>query len=312
MDRLQLIPVIIICFFTNIICQDSLQTINPDSLLENIDATLVEISDSIVTDSNLVLEDSSTLTTNDSLFAADSLIAIDSLAIDSLTVDSLFAADSLANEITEEDTFKVYGKEYFPLSQELKITYDSNFDEIESTVSVNGDTVTLANIGEDFKYVQSFFVKEDGVYIVKTHQYVDISFFIPTQNSHVFYNEPVFRIPMPMKENQTWEWHGFDIHDEDTNAISFFGKVVGEEKIVNDAGEFDCVRIEIYVDSKEGTDVTIHEWLAPNVGVVKNEIDIDAKGIPGLIQKFLGLDKLYFRMKAIEKIENVDVGIKLE
>ena len=311
MNKLLLIPAIIICFFTNVISQDSLQIINTDSLTVKIDSSLTAITDSIIADTNATLLDGSIITVNDSL-AIDSLMAIDSLIIDSTTVDSLFAKDSLLNRITEDDTLKVYGREYFPLSQDLKITYDSNFDEIESTVSVNGDTVTLSNIGEDFKYVQSFFVKEDGIYIVKTHQYVDISFFIPTQNSHVTYNEPVFRIPMPLKENQTWEWHGFDIHDEDTNAISFIGKVVGEEKIINDAGEFDCLRIEIYVDSKEGSDVTIHEWLAPNVGVVKNEIDIEARGIPGLIQKFLGLDKLYFRMKAIERIEGDKIGTKLE
>jgi hypothetical protein len=33
-----------------------------------------------------------------------------------------------------------------------------------------------------------------------------------------------------------------------SNKNSFFGKV--------DAGEFNCLKIEIYVDSKEGTDVT--------------------------------------------------------
>ncbi len=294
MNRLQLIPVIVLFFFVSINAQDTLQIINSDSLIKSIDSTLVEISDSSIVDSNLLLSDSLIIFLSDSLELSDSINVV----------------DSLSQEIPEEDTLKIYGREYFPLSQKLKITYDSNFDEIISTVSTSGDTVTLANIGEDFKYVQSFFVNDSGVYIVKTHQYVDISFFIPTQNSHVTYSEPVFRMPFPMKENQTWEWHGFDIHDADTNAISFYGKVVGEEKIVNDAGEFDCLRIEIYVDSKEGTDVTIHEWLAPNVGVVKNEIDIDAKGIPGLIQKFLGLDKLYFRMKAIEEIDesNTDVN----
>ncbi len=213
-----------------------------------------------------------------------------------LSLVTLHGSDksSLKNELPLK-----FGFEYFPFNTERTLVYESNFGETKSSVEQNENGFTIRNESDDFKYVQSFVKTDEGIHITRTEHYLDVFLFISSENK-ILYSEPALRIPFPLDSTSSWEWKGFEYYENnDSSAISIFGKYIGVEKLITDAGEFQSVRIELTINSDNGSSTVINEWLAPNVGLVKLHAELDGAGLLGMLQGILGFDEVYFELKEI-------------
>ena len=191
-----------------------------------------------------------------------------------------------------------FGFEYFPLSVGKTLVYDSNFGETRSEVKSIDNELTIINESDDFKYIQRFIVKDDGIYITQTEHHLDVFLFISSE-AEIKYNEPALRIPIPFNEKSQWEWTGTEYKDNDTSAISIKGKYLERVELDTKAGKFDCVKIELKVESETGSKSIVNEWLAPGIGLVKLHAKIDGKGLIGVLQSILGFDEINFELKEI-------------
>lgn len=197
------------------------------------------------------------------------------------------------------ETNPVAGFEYFPFITERTLIYNSNFGETKTTVAQNGNTYTISNTSDDFNYVQSFLKKDDGIYITSTEHYLDVFLFISSENK-IRYSEPALRIPFPLDIESQWFWEGIEYYDDDDSSnISIAGRFVGVETLSTEAGEFECVRIELVIESEYGSSSVINEWLAPNIGLVKLHAELEGSGLIGVLQGILGFDEIKFQLKEI-------------
>ena len=191
---------------------------------------------------------------------------------------------------------KEYGTEYFPIDKELILYYDSNFGEAKSYVIEDGETFILDMRSDDFIFIQDVIVKNDTVYLTRLEEEVDVLFFF-SAGIKVTYNEPVLRIPFPMKAGQTWKWEGIEYIDEgETDSVEIRGKLLGEEIVKTEAGEFECIKIQSDIHKKSGVHTRFYEWRTPQIGLVKLEAQMDTKGFIGTIIDLLGYDSMYFSL----------------
>ena len=211
-----------------------------------------------------------------------------------------FSFNSSSFEITHNkistSPSKEYGTEYFPTDKELILYYDSNFGEAKSYVIEDGETFILDMRSDDFIFIQDVIVKNDTVYLTRLEEEVDVLFFF-SAGIKVTYNEPVLRIPFPMKAGQTWKWEGIEYIDEgETDSVEIRGKLLGEEIVKTEAGEFECIKIQTDINKKSGVHTRFYEWRTPQIGLVKLEAQMDTKGFIGTIIDLLGYDSMYFSL----------------
>jgi hypothetical protein len=109
------------------------------------------------------------------------------------------------------------------------------------------------------------------------------------------------RFPFPLSINDNWNWNGVEYIDgEDPDTIFVSGKVLGEELVETEAGNFDCVKFQIDIRKKKsGSHTKFYEWRTPKIGLVKLEAFIDSKGFIGTIINLLGYDEMKFELKKI-------------
>ncbi len=199
---------------------------------------------------------------------------------------------------SKSSSIRNFGFEYFPLDTTRTLVYDSTFGETVSNVVRKKNELIVINESEDFSYIQNFIVGDDGIYITQTQQKLDVFMFISSEAS-IRYNEPALRLPIPLGEGSEWNWEGDEYKDDDSSAVSISGQFIGTERITTHAGVFECINIELHVNSKKGSKSIVNEWLAPGIGLVKLEAEIDGNGIVGLLQSVLGYDEIYFELKEI-------------
>ena len=211
-----------------------------------------------------------------------------------------FSFNSSSFEITHNiistSPGKEYGTEYFSTDKDLVLYYDSNFGEAKSFVKEDGETLILDMRSDDFIFIQDVVVKNDTVYLTRLEEEVDVLFFF-SAGIKVTYNEPVLRIPFPMKSGQTWEWEGIEYIDEgEADSIEISGVLLGEEIVSTAAGEFECIKIQTDIHKKSGVHTRFFEWRTPKIGLVKLEAQMDTKGFIGTIIDLLGYDSMYFSL----------------
>ncbi len=211
-----------------------------------------------------------------------------------------FSFNSSSFEITHSkistSSGKEYGAEYFPTDKDLVLYYDSNFGEAKSFVKEDGETLILDMRSDDFIFIQDVVVKNDTVYLTRLEEEVDVLFFF-SAGIKVTYNEPVLRIPFPMKSGQTWEWEGIEYIDEgEADSIEISGVLLGEEIVSTAAGEFECIKIQTDIHKKSGVHTRFYEWRTPKIGLVKLEAQMDTKSFIGTIIELLGYDSMYFSL----------------
>jgi len=190
--------------------------------------------------------------------------------------------------------------DYFSVDPSLKLVYKSSFGEALSIIEKKGDDFILDIRNDDFYFVQTVQVKNDTIYLTKLDENVDVFLFI-SAGVVVTYDRPSIRFPFPLKNNDTWNWTGIEyIDEENPDTITITGKVLGEELIETEAGNFDCVKFQIDINKKKsGAHTKFYEWRTPKIGLVKLEAYIDTKGFIGTIMDMLGYDEMNFLLKKI-------------
>jgi len=217
------------------------------------------------------------------------------ISIATLVFSKFIVLENPENTFTKEIT-----KEYFPIDPSLKLTYESSMGEAQAVIEKVGSNYVLNLSNDDFYFIQTVHVQNDTVYLTKLEQEVDVFLFISSSTA-VTYNRPYLRFPFPLKNNDTWNWKGVEyIDEENPDTISVSGKVLGEELVETEAGNFDCVKFQIDIRKKKsGTHTKFYEWRTPKIGLVKLEAFIDAKGFIGTIMDLLGYDEMKFELKKI-------------
>jgi len=192
------------------------------------------------------------------------------------------------------------GPEYFPFDTSLTLTYNSSLGEAKSIIRKVGTNYVLDLSNDDFFFVQTVHARNDTVYLTKLEQEVDVFLFI-SSGVDVTYGQPYLRFPFPLKDNDSWNWTGVELIDEeDPDTITVSGQVLGKEMITTEAGNFDCIKFQIDIHKKQrGSHTKFYEWRAPGIGLVRLEAFIDSKGFIGTIMSLLGYDEMKFELKKI-------------
>jgi hypothetical protein len=190
--------------------------------------------------------------------------------------------------------------EYFSVDPSQKLVYNSNFGEAFSVIEKKGNDYVLDMRNDDFFFVQTVHVKNDTVYLTKLDEKVDVFLFISGGVS-VTYEHPSLRFPFPLSSNGSWQWTGVELIDgANPDTINISGKVLGNEVVNTEAGNFDCVKFQIDINKKKsGSHTKFYEWRTPKIGLVKLEAYIDSKGFIGTIMDLLGYDEMNFILKKI-------------
>lgn len=213
---------------------------------------------------------------------------------------SFVLSENNSNGNSRIPSSKEIGPEYFPVNPSLKLVYNSTFGKAYSVVKKKGNKFILDLRNDDFFYVQTVYVENDAVYLTKLDQEVNVLLFISTGVA-VTYDRPYLRFPFPLRTNDSWNWTGIEyIDEENPDTITVSGKVLGEEVVVTEAGNFDCVKFQIDIRKRmSGTHTKFYEWRAPKIGLVKLEAYIDKKGFIGTVMDILGYDEMSFILKKI-------------
>jgi hypothetical protein len=190
---------------------------------------------------------------------------------------------------------KEFGKEYFPFDTEKIYHFNSNLGDTEAIFESFEDGVTLTFDAPSMEYRQTLVKEADGVFIKRTEMSAFLFF-----GNDIKYVEPVLRVPFPLKDGDSWEWHALETEGDDTTKLVIRGEVLGQEKVFTPYGEFDCVKIRQHVKSENGSDNMLTEWFAPKVGLVKSHAVLEGTGITGFIQSVLGYDEVTFELAAIK------------
>jgi hypothetical protein len=190
---------------------------------------------------------------------------------------------------------KEFGKEYFPFDTDKIYHFNSNLGDTEAAFESFEGGVTLTFDAPSMEYRQTLVKETDGVFLKRTEMSAFLFF-----GNDIKYVEPVLRIPFPLKDGDSWEWHALETEGNDTTKLVIRGEVLGLEKVFTPYGEFDCVKIRQHVKSENGSNNILTEWFAPRVGLVKSHAVLEGTGITGFIQSVLGYDEVTFELAAVK------------
>lgn len=190
---------------------------------------------------------------------------------------------------------KTFGLEYFPIKQGITYEYSSNIGDLELTTEQDGNSIHFKYDNGKFSYHQYFTSDKNGIYMVKVKS--KVLFF----GSETTYNKPLLRIPFPLTLTSKWNWDGIEFKGNDQNKIAVYGEVLGEETLDTKAGKFYCIKIKLVITSADGANSQLYEWLAPNVGIIKEDAQTTPIGLTGMLQKVFGLSTFKFELVSLIK-----------
>ncbi len=181
--------------------------------------------------------------------------------------------------------------EHFPLEENLGWRYNSNLGEVKSTVIVENERLTIDSRSRRLDIVQNYILAPEGVFLTSAESRAFLYF------SRRTYHPYFLRFPAEIPIGRTWEWKGKEVMDRKKIVESRAqGVIEGREKVTVPAGEFDCLRVTVETVSDDGTVSSSTQWLAPRVGIVKAEVEIEAGGISGLLISLLGFDTYFLEL----------------
>ncbi|MBE3577667.1 MAG: hypothetical protein IMX00_08235 [Limnochordales bacterium] len=134
------------------------------------------------------------------------------------------------------------------------------------------------------------------------------------------YPQPEYTMPAPPTAGARWSWQGAvspeplgaepwkaragpphqtlaDGRKEQSHTAAASGHVHGIETVETPAGRFSTYHIYLERSDSLGTEQTIEIWLDPNIGVIAAEGDLHWAGLPGKIQRLIGLEHLSVRLR---------------
>lgn len=198
----------------------------------------------------------------------------------------------------EDKAKKIYGRELFPLSATKQYVYSSTFGETKVKAYINNDYIQTKTESDKFKYYQQLELTEEGIFINSTYQWVKIFLFL-TKENYITYSKPFKRYALPLYVGKEWKDETTEFIDKEENKVKLFAKVVAEEIITTEAGEFNALKIQTIVESDSGSKNIVTEWLSENIGMIKSNIEIIGGGLTGMLRDLLGLSKITFELKKI-------------
>lgn len=217
------------------------------------------------------------------------------LIIAAILFSAISINSSYEKKITKNST------SYFPINKGQILVYESSFGESSTKYIQDGELIISLSEGDDFKYKQSLMIIEDGVYSVKTYQYLKIFLFIKKEAT-VTYSKPLLRFPLPLLPGAQWKWEGEEYSDGDVNKVKVTGKAFAKEFIITKAGNIEAIKIETIIESGEDVKNRVTEWYAEGLGLIKAKIIIEGGGMMGLLRDVLGYGTIDFELTKIEGV----------
>jgi hypothetical protein len=188
---------------------------------------------------------------------------------------------------------------YFPVNNSIELIYNSSFGECITTYTQDGELTISSSEADDFEYRQALIIKEDGIFVAETYQYLKILLFISKEATST-YGKPLLRFPLPLLPGMEWEWEGDEYSDGDTSKVKVTGKVIGKEFVMTDAGRFEAIRIESLVEGSSDTKNRVTECYAEGIGLIKAEIIVEGGGFMGFMRDLLGYGTIEFELEEIK------------
>ena len=189
--------------------------------------------------------------------------------------------------------------EYFPVDVNKTMIYDSDFGETAlSSTQENGYSIYTFK-GDDFTYRQKLIINNEGVFVKETYQKLKVLLVFNKEGTFT-YNEPLPRIKFPMLPGNSWNWKGKEYDDGEINSIELTARVEANETIQVPAGTFNTIKLVTSIKSSSGTENTVTEWFAKNVGLIKMSADIKGGGLIGMLRDLSGLGSIEFELAKIE------------
>ncbi len=189
---------------------------------------------------------------------------------------------------------------YFPVNNGITLVYESSFGESITKYSQNGELTISSSEADKFKYRQTLIIKDDGVYVKETYQFLKVFLFIKKEGTFT-YGKPLLRFPLPLSPGMEWECEGDEYSDGDVNKVKVTGKALDKEFVTTKAGRFEAIKIESIVEGSENTKNKVTEWYAEGIGLIKAKIIIEGGGLTGILRDILGYGTIEFELKEIRK-----------
>ena len=209
--------------------------------------------------------------------------------------------DSVKN-FTTQPQLKVYNSFDYQPAENITLIYDSDFGETTSRIEITDEGYLDINENDDFSYIQKMKYEDDGIYLLNADQQVNLFLFI-SKDINTEYPIPVLQLPKYLATNEEWIWEGFKVENDDTIDVRTVGKFIGEESITVPAGTFKTLRIQFEIETSDGENSLITQWMVRDVGRVKMDISIDGNGFIGTMISLLGYDEIEFNLKEIKHIK---------
>jgi hypothetical protein len=202
---------------------------------------------------------------------------------------------------SEKEKIVLSSNSYFPVNNDITLVYESSFGEILAKYFQDGEFAVSSSEADKFKYRETLIIKEEGIYVKETYQYLSIFLFIKKEATST-YGKPLLRFPLPLLPGKEWLWKGDEYSDDETNKVVITGKVFDKEFVMTKAGGFEAIKLETFVEGSSSTKNRVTEWYAEGVGLIKAKIIIEGGGLMGFVRDILGYGSIEFELKEIRKL----------
>jgi len=193
----------------------------------------------------------------------------------------------LRNVLLANENPTIISESYFPANNKITLIYESSFGESITKYYQDGEFTVSSSQADNFKYKQTLIIKNDGVFVKETYQYLKI-FLLIKKESLFTYRKPLLRFPLPLTPGMQWEWEGDEFSNGDTNKVKITGKAFNKEFVQTKAGRFEAIKLESFVEGSGNAKNRVTEWYAEGIGMIKTKIIIEGGGIMGFLRDILG------------------------
>ena len=218
-------------------------------------------------------------------------------SINIISLILLFTA--LGDASLNKETTSAISNSYFPVNNSIELVYKSSFGECITTYTQNGGSTISSSEADDFEYRQAMSIKEDGIYVTETYQFLKIFLFIKKEATST-YEKPLLRFPLPLLAGAEWTWEGEEYSDGEKYDVNIKGKVLGSENVITKAGTFEAIKLVTIVESSSETINKVTEWYAEGIGLIKAKVIIDGGGFMGFMRDLLGYGTIEFELEEIK------------
>ena len=207
---------------------------------------------------------------------------------------------NMNNASSAKEKNGVNSNSYFPVNNGITLVYESSFGENTTRYFNDGEFTISSSEGDKFKYRQTLIIKDDGIYVKETYQFLNVLLFIKKEETFT-YNKPLLRFPLPLFTGREWKWEGEEYSKNGTTKVKIFGKVLNKEFIITKAGTFEAIKLESVIEGSSNEKNTVTEWYVKDLGLIKAKIIIEGGGMLGFLRDILGYSTIEFELTEIRK-----------